>query len=499
MITGKIIRSAGFMGVSQLVCRLCDLAALAVAARFLTPADFGLVAIATATLVLANSITELPIGETLIQKGELTRDVLETAFTINAIRGAAIASVLCLIAWPIAFLFEEPRLFPVLCVVALAPLLQGWASPNLLRTMQAVNYRPQAFCLLFGKLSSSFLLVVLAWTTGSFWALVIASVAHQVISALSTHLFSPFRPRFSLFRAKEIISVASWVSAARILSVVNQQGERFFVGAFLGKPQLGKFTMAGDISGLATYSIINPLLSPLFAGLAQFKDDVSRQARAFLMGQQLLAIAVVPLGFGLALVAEEVVPLLLGDQWIGMEPLVWCLAPAIAIHSLTVPMSSLAMARANPERMFAGELFNVSVRIPASIAGAWFFGIYGLAIAWTLVVPLTVMFNFFQVRKMINLHVIEQLRVLIRPLFAATVMMGVVLYLKHHFADQDTPLNALLELGVLITAGALSYAAALLTHWHATGRSEGAESWVLEGLKGILGKAKFGLSRRLAQ
>jgi lipopolysaccharide exporter len=493
MIGNSVSRSAAVMAGVQLLVKSFDMIAVVVIARVLAPAEFGLVTLASSVLLVANSLTELPVIDVLVQRSKLEARDVDSAFTLTVLRGLLIAIVLVLISGPLAVALNDPRLELIIKVLAIAPFAQGLASPAMVHHLRAVNYSPMAQTQLFGKVVSFVAMVGLAWVTRSYWALVAGLVAAPVIAAISTHFLAPYRPRFDTSGFKDILHFAGWVTLSRIVFTLNQQADRFFVGSILGKAPLGQYAMGGDIAALATYTVASAVMQPLFAGFARMKDDRPRLINAYLKGQQILVTLIAPIGFGLAAVALPLITLLLGETWRPAVTVIWWLAPAIALQMMAVPVQSLAMAMGQPRILVFREAIAFVLRLPLTLLAAWMFGLAAAAATRSITGVIIVLINLGIAGKVLDLSLIRQLLNCHRSLIAAVVMAGVVL-----LAQLLTPPIAnywlrWLDLGGLALLGAATYGGVVFGLWLIQKRPAGAEEWMIEKIPARL-RTRLGLA-----
>lgn len=479
MIGSKTTRSAALMVAAQLLAKTFDFVAVIVLARFLTPADFGLVALATSVMLIANSLTEIPVVEALIRNERMEQEDIDSAFTLTVLRGLVIALALLAVAQPLAAVFDDARLRPILMVMALAPLIQGFSSPNIAHALKAVNYGVMAKAQLIGKTASFVAMMVLAWLTHSYWALVAGLVANPAFTAIATHFMAPYRPRLSTRRFGAIFAFAGWVTLSRMVFTLNQQMDRFFVGAILGKTKLGFYSMAGDLSSMATFMVATPITQPLFAAFSTMVRDPERLRSAYLRGQQILFTVVAPIGFLFAALAEPFVRLALGDKWLEAVPLIQWLAPAIALHLLIIPTQALTMAVNRPRILVLRETVSLIVRLPATLLAALWFGLQAAVEARMVAAIVLILFMLSVARGLVGVTVWQQLRNSSRAGVALVVMTALVVLLEGLFPLPAVTFLQALRLAGLILLGAVSYAVALFGLWAVTGRAEGAETWML--------------------
>src|ERR1700721_1806223 len=72
-VSHRTAAGATVLIVSRLIARCIDLATLLVLGRLLSPADFGLVAIAMSIIMIVEAILELPVGQALVRLPVLTK------------------------------------------------------------------------------------------------------------------------------------------------------------------------------------------------------------------------------------------------------------------------------------------------------------------------------------------------------------------------------------------------------------------------------------------
>lgn len=483
MIGARVTRSAVFMVSVQLLAKSLDLISVVVLARLLTPADFGLVTLAASVMLIANSLTEIPVVEALIGREAVQREDLDSAFTLTALRGVATAIGLAILAAPLAWAFGDDRLEAILLVMAIGPFLQGFSSPAVVHTLKAVDYGVLARAQFAGRLAAFVTMMLVAWVSRSYWALVAGMVAAPAITALSTHLLAPYRPRFAVQRIGDILTFAGWVTLSRAVFTINQQFDRFFVGAILGKSRLGLYAMAGDLSSMATFLVATPVTQPLFAGFAQMSGDPARLRAAYLRGQQILFTVVAPLGCLFAVLADPVVRLVLGEAWLETVPLIQWLAPAIAVQLLILPTHALVMAMNRPKLLVWRELLSLILRLPPTLLAAWWFGLVAAAGARAVSAGLMTLVVLTVARRLIDVTLWQQLANCARATGALAAMVAVTLILDRVTPMPATVVGRAFELACLVLCGLGTYGLTLCTLWLFAGRPDGAERWALRFIR----------------
>lgn len=247
-ISARTGSGAAWLIGSRFATRGVDLATLAVLARLLDPAAFGLVAIAMTLLLIVEAVFELPILQALVRIEVLDRGHFDTAFTLGVIRGGVLAVTMALCAWPFALIYGDHRLAPLICVLAVAPAMRGVVSPRMAIFARQINFRRDFVIEIAGKVAALACASGVAVATHSYWAIVAGTVATPTVTAAVSFAFAPYRPRLSLVQWPAFRSFLGWSSAAQVLSAISWQFDRLILGQFVPPAALGRYALASDLA-----------------------------------------------------------------------------------------------------------------------------------------------------------------------------------------------------------------------------------------------------------
>ena len=135
-----LARGAAWMISYRMLDRIIGLVSTLVLARVLTPADFGLVAMATALIAFVELFGSLGLDTALIQRPGATREHFDSAWTMNVLIGASVALALLLCAWPLARFYDDSRLIGLVAFLALGPLIQGCENIGVVAFRKELNF-----------------------------------------------------------------------------------------------------------------------------------------------------------------------------------------------------------------------------------------------------------------------------------------------------------------------------------------------------------------------
>lgn len=183
--------------------------------RLLAPDVFGLMSLVWVFIGAISMLSDIGTIPSVIRSPRGDEKVfLDTAWTIQAVRGFWIGGLTLLIAWPISRLYDEPQLFPILCTVAVMPVIDGMNSIAMATCRRHMQLKQLTLLNMFVQIFTVCANVTFAWWLQSVWALVFGSIAGALFKWLLSYLWLPrYRPRPMLDRsvAAEIVTFGRWI------------------------------------------------------------------------------------------------------------------------------------------------------------------------------------------------------------------------------------------------------------------------------------------------
>ena len=489
----KLARGVMWLSGAKIVVNLLGLVSTLVLARLLTPEDFGLVAIATTLITMLASMTEMSLSSALVHHEHPTDEHFNSAWTMNLLRALLLAALLAGAAPWLAVVYKDPRLTPVLLLLALSVFIGGLNNPKQVVLTRRLEFWQEFAVLVSQKMAGLIVGVGMALIVRSYWALVAGTLATQVAGLIVSYCVVPFRPRPTLSRVRELWSFSAWVTLSYILNTLNWKLDHFMIGTFIGPKALGTYTVGDNLAAMATRETIGPLEATLFPGLRQVTGDPERLRRAYTRAQGLITMIALPVGFSVGALAEPLVLLVLGPQWTGATLVVQFLACIFAIQTVNTAAHPLSMALGKTRLMFQRDMLGFAIRVPLILGGMWLGGVAGIVHARVISGTLAVLINAEVVRRLIQLPIRRQLLNSWRSVVSVAVM-----WLCLRGAQQEWPvagpvLQRIAMLAVLVLFGLCIYMAVHALLWRVSGRPPGAE----QDFKELAGKAAGKVSRKL--
>ncbi len=469
-----LFRGAAWTIGMRWVMRFIGFINVIILARILTPEDFGLVALAMIVAGFAESFTEAGAQQLLIRTRDITRVDKDTAWTVHVCQGLLVAAIVAISAHWAAVAFDDPRIEPIAYVLAVAALILGFRNIGLTLARRDLDFALDFRITVVTRLTTFVATLALVLWLRSYWALVYGQVIGALLSVLFSYVMHPYRPRICFVKIEQYLRFSTAIIPMRIADYATKKVPILVVNSFGGVTQVGLYNVARDLASTMTSEIAVPLSRGLFPGFARLSNEPARLADAFRNVLGASASVFLPLGVGLALVSGDLVPLLLGDQWIPSAPFVFWLALFSCVAAINKLMTTQILIVSGHERRSAILAWVRLVCLSAAVwLGAQVNGAEGVAMACTLFALAFLPVCATVLSRSIPLSVYRIATVLIRPALACAGMALMLVLVREYL-----PANPFVRLGVEVVLGALSYVVVLFGSWQLVGRPQGLEKLV---------------------
>ena len=478
----RIAVGAAWMISARLADRAIGFVSMAILARLLAPADFGLIAMATAIVALVETLGAFSFDWALVREEHLERSRLDTAWTLRVIVDAVLAVVIMGAGQAAVAFYDEPRLGPVSILLAAIFLLSAFENIGTVYFRRELAFDKEFALRFWGKIAGFAATIPLAYAFRSYWALLFGILAQKGTIVVLSYVMHPYRPGLALSKTRSLLSFSMWLQLNSTLELVRTRLPDFVVGRISGAQSLGLYSIANEIAHLPSTELIAPINRAVFPGYARQVLDKGPLAQTFLNVIGLVWTVALPAALGVAAVAPLLVPVLLGVQWLGAIPLLQALALAGVGFVLSTNVSYVFLAVGKPKLTTALNATMVVLFVPCLVLLAQQHGPIGAAYAYGLVAMLMLPISYGAVCALLRLNPWRVLAVTWRPVAAAAAMYATVVSLP--LPDLHAGSLALApQLLLHVVTGAGVYLAVLAALWAAVGRPEGAEQAILAFLK----------------
>lgn len=442
--------------------RVLQLLTFIILARFLPPKAFGILGVAMLVIVALRRMSKLGLDEALIyNKNENIDEYLNTAWLLNAGRGAVIAGLLFLGAPYIADFFSEPMAREILAVMAVGPLIFALKNPAVVYFRKDLEFHKEFTYQVTGDFAYFAVAVIYSLIDPTVWSLAAAYVARTIVRTGVSYAIHDYRPwpSFDIDRAREMIDYGKWITASNITNYIRNEGDDVFVGWLLSSASLGFYQMAYRLSNAPATEVSHVIARVSFPAYSSIQDDKAKLRTGFFKTIRVASFLVAPMAVGIAIVAPTFVRAVLGEAWLPMVlPM-----QILSIYGMTRGFASSygAVWRATGNQDYLVKVSIVSIvlmAIPIYPATARF----GIAGASGVIAGVHIFFMFpldtYLAASAIDANPLRVMSEFLYPL-APTAFMGTLVLWTQRTVDF---LPVTVELLLLIAVGVVSYAGAVL-------------------------------------
>jgi len=498
-VNKQMAKGAVWMVLFKTFERSIGMISLMILARLLTPADFGTVAIATAITALLDLLSAFGFDIALIQNSDPPREHFDTVWSFEVLFGLFGATVLVVGSGAIADFYNQPKLQPVMWVLAATYVVNGFTNIGTIYFRKNLDFRREFIFLATKKICTFLVTVPTAFFLRNYWALLAGIFFGQCFSLVQSYVLHPFRPRFSLSAWRELFGVSNWLFINNMSLFMRQRSGDFIIGKLVGAATLGLFNVAEEVANLTTNELIAPINRAVFPGYVKLKKDLGALRQSFLDVNALVTSFAVPSGMGIAVLAPQIVPLMLGNQWLSIIPVIQLLALSAILMALQTNTGYIILALGYNK---VHTLINLTSSIILAVTlffAIQFWGLKGAALATLFHNVYRGPLQYHYVMKFTGVKRRQVLAIQWRPFVAAGVMVAGVWGFVQLVGLQSGTVEAIALLLSCVAVGVITYALALLALWQLVGRPRGAEQTMVTFLLEQLNRFGLGPKRSSEQ
>ncbi|WP_185817029.1 lipopolysaccharide biosynthesis protein [Hymenobacter metallilatus] len=338
-LTTAAVHGVKWTTAATLITAVLQMGYTATMARLLSPAAFGLVALAGVILRFGSYFAQMGMEQAIIQKPELTRADIRAAFTSSVALGVLFAGLLVLAAPLAAGIVRQPEVVPVVRVLAVGLCLTGLNATALSLLRRHMRFRTLAIIELVSYiLSYGGLGIVLAFQGWGVWSLVAATIGQGLLTTLLSYLAErhAVQPLFHWETYRPLVAYGSRMSAISFLEFVTGSLDTLLIGRLLGAAALGIYSRGWMLIGLPVYLLTTSVSKVVFPSFSQVQADRPRLRAVYLSSITLIAALVIPICAGAAVAAPEIVRVMLGPDWGAAVPILRVVCAAFGMSMVTM-------------------------------------------------------------------------------------------------------------------------------------------------------------------
>lgn len=454
----KAVKGIFWTYLIYVVRRLLNFVVTLVLARLLVPEQFGLVAFALLILSFIDSIKGFGINDALVYTKTNVEESAESAFIINVVIGFLQYGITFLLAPLAIHLIDDPQIVPVLRVIALNFIFEGFGKTHNAMLQKDLLFRQSSIPEILANVTKGAVSITLAYMDYGVWSIVYGQIVGTFASSAAKWIALGWIPKFKFYKqaAKDLWQYGMHVLAFMMLSIALDQADQFFIGTALGTVQLGYYSIGVKIPELVIANFSLFISKSFFPYLTKFQDEMEKIIEGFMMTTKFTGLVTIPAGIGMAAIGRELILVLYTDKWEPAVILLQVLALLGTMATLQWSVGDVFKAIGRPEvptrillfeALFTFPLIFIFVNINPTAMMA--------SLANLIAVSLSAVIRILVISMMLDIPFGNILKLFYSPFLASTVMFGAVYGWRQLGYVWELPLVVILIVSILI--GIISY------------------------------------------
>lgn len=383
-LTAATLTGMSWSTLNGLTVALIQVLYVAVMSRLLEPRLFGLMAIANLAVNFGANFARMGVAQALIQKPTLSRDEIRAGFTAGLAFGVLCCAGLWVLApWIANEVFGEPEAVLLLRVMGTHFIFLGlgMTSQGLLR--RSLRFRELAIAQIAAYLLGYGVVGLgMAAAGAGVWSLAGGVLAANLLHLGFQYMWArhPLRPVLSVRKFGALYNFGARISVLGFYEFLGKQLDTISVGRYTTTALLGQYSRAFVLTNLPlSHHLSHAITRVLFPGFSRIQADPRRLKRAYLSLLTLGGTIMFSLGAGMAVAADEIVHVALGDQWDVAARVIPFFALAVVLNIMTKFAELLCESRAELNKVLAVQTIYLVLLAAAYVAVSGIGGIVPFA------------------------------------------------------------------------------------------------------------------------
>ena len=453
---------ARWLTAAQIVNQLSRLLLTLVLAWYLTPAEYGLVAVATVATSFIDLLADLGTGQAVIQRQDLTRRLTDAIFALNTLIGLVLGVLLMVLAAPLSTFLgggEASGAAGLMVVLGLNVIIKSAGVVQISLLRRRLQFRRAGLSMIASAFVYAVVSLALAIAGTGAWSIVIGTTAGSFASVVLAWYWTSYRPswRFDLGELRSVTGFSLNLTATNIFNYATQNVDRSLIGHNFGVAALGIYGLGTRALRMPIITLTKTVNQVVMPTLAMVQNDHAVMRRRFLRSTAPVVLVAFPLMVGLTVLAGPLIRVVFPARWEDAIPIITVMAPIGMVRTVMGLVSPIYLAKGRTDLQFRWSIvFGVAV-VVGYVIGAQF-TLLGFVVV-IAVVHVAVLPAFFWIPfRLIDLRFGPFLATVLPALGLSLVMGSAVLATR--FALAAAGFGDAVIVAVCVPLGALVYVAA---------------------------------------
>lgn len=400
--------------IERLATQAIQLVIMLVLARMLGPHAFGLIGMLAVFIAISQVFVDSGFSSALIRKAERTESDFSTTFYFNIAVSLTCYLALFISAPYIADFYQQPALIDLTRVLGLTVCVNSLSLVQRAKLTIEIDFKTQAKASLASVGISSLVAIIVATNDYGVWALVAQTLTMATCNTLILNVIHPWLPKhpFSMKSFKDLFGFGSKLLVSGLLDTVFKNIYQIVIGKQFSAVEVGQFTQANQLSSMPAMTITTIIQRVTYPMMSQLQHNEDKLEAAYLLTLRLSAVVIFPLMFGLAVIAQPLINVVLGDSWQQAATLVSILSISFLLYPIHAINLNLLQVKGRSDLFLKLEIIKkviISIILVITIP----FGVKAICIGMVLQSYIGLWLNTFYTGRLTKLSQLKQCKALL--------------------------------------------------------------------------------------
>jgi O-antigen/teichoic acid export membrane protein len=446
--------TAGAKWLSQVISWV----SLVVIVNLLTPDDYGIYGVGTTYLGLLAIVAEFGIAMSVVAIRDLTNQQLAALNSLAVILGVAVVAISAPLSYLAAWFFRLPQLQSVVVAISFSFLITSFRTVPSGMLQKQMRFGPLSVSEALQSIVQALVTLGLAYAGAGYWALTIGVIAGAAAATGAVMIWSPCgfaKPIVS--RIDKALKMSWGVMVQRVCWYTYTNADFTIAAKVLGAAPAGAYTIAATLASLPADKIGTIIMKVTPSFFASMQENKAGLRRYVLVLTGVLSAVMVPVIFGTAAVATDLVPVVLGPKWILAIIPLQLLAINAFFRSNVALLAQMLTVSGDVKFGARTTLMNAIVLPPAFYIGSYW-GINGIAAVWAFFSPIISIPWYTRTFQKLELRPLTYWQSIAPAFVSSAIMVIMVLTVKYIMSGYPIMARLIAEVAV----GVVAYPAAAI-------------------------------------
>jgi O-antigen/teichoic acid export membrane protein len=421
-------------------------------ARILLPSDYGIIGMLAIFMAVASSVLDCGFANALIQKKERNQIDYSTVFFFNIIVGLILYGVFYVTAPFIAAFYELPVLIDIIRIYSIVLIINSLSIVQTAKLTIQLNFKLQAIISILATIISGSAALLMAYNDFGVWTLVYQSLLFGILRFILIWLGSRWLPLFvfSISSFRQLFSFGSKLLVSGMINTIYQNIYTIVIGKAFNVADVGFFNRGNLFAELPSQTATTIITKVNYPILAEFQYDNKRLIHIYEKLLRTPMYLLFPTLFAMAVLANPMISVLLGEKWIPCAPILQVLCFCYIWHPLTHINLNLLYVKGRSDLVLKLEIIKKPIAFIILFASIPF-GLIWMCVGKVLYSIIAFSLNCHYTGKIIDYGLNKQLKEIF-PIIVYSTIMALCIHFGIKFTEQN-----IIKLCVGFIIGMVSY------------------------------------------